>query len=330
MNELMWLGIVFGAIFVLTFTLLYWANVQREKVRNRLQSDSALDDGESSTNLLLGKLTPALAMPIEGEKRTELQSELHQAGFYRSTALMEYAAIRTVLIVLPLIVFGVLALMVPNESTMQMVIIGVVLAALGYSIPRVYINSKARARKREIEKALPVGVDLLALGLMSGQNIYAALRRVSLELKPNFPVLSQELDIARRQAEMNTLPHALSQMAERVQMPEVKNLVIILNQSSRQGTDIAAALMEFSNNFRTSMRQEADRRANQASFWMVFPSIFFLWVPAFAVLMAPVAFEFKAKREQATEIQKDTASKMNKNKTTDDLTRSLSAEMPPE
>jgi len=325
MNEWIWLGVVFGGIFLLTFVLLFWANAQRERVRQRLVSDSELDDGDSKDALVLGGMTSSLAVPIEGEKRTQLQSELLQAGYYRSTALMEYAAIRTVLIVLPLILFGVLAIVVPVETTWRMVIVGAVLAVLGYSIPRVYINSKARARKREIEKALPVGVDLLALGLMSGQNIYASLRRVSLELKPHFPVLSQELDIARRQAELNTLPHALSQFADRVQMPEIKNLVVILNQSQRQGTDIAPALMEFSNNFRMSMRQEADRRANQASFWMVFPSIFFLWLPAFAVLMAPVVYEFKEKRSAGVKIQEATKAKMNQG---NEPLKSISDQMP--
>lgn len=307
MNEWVWLGGVFFAVFVLSFGLLYWASLQRERVRRRLQAESVGED-DSSTDLVLGGMTPAFAgqFPIGEEKRDQLRSELLQAGYYRSTAIMEYAAVRAVLILLPLIVFGGLAILVPQSMTLRVALVGVVLAALGYSLPRVYINMKAKARKRDIEKALPVAVDMLALGLMSGQNIFGALRRTSIEMKPNFPVLSEELDIVRRQAELNTLPHALSQFAERVQMPEVKNLVVILNQSQRQGTDIASALMEFSNNFRVSLRQQADRRANQASFWMVFPSIFFLWLPAFAVLMAPVIFEFQAKREQSKLIQEDT------------------------
>src|SRR5262249_19687642 len=108
------------------------------------------------------------------------------------------------------------------------------------------------------------------------------------------------------------LPHALAQWADRVQVPEVRNLVIILNQSQRQGADIAPALMEFSNSFRSNLRQQADKRANQASFWLVFPSIFFLWAPAFALMMAPIVFDFRTKREEVRQTTSENRQHMEK------------------
>jgi tight adherence protein C len=306
MSEWMWLGVIFASVFVVSFGLLQWANAQRERVRRRrLQGGPGEQPPDSTPDMVLGSATDALAgqLPITGEKRVELRSELQQAGFYRRSALQEYAAIRAVLIFLPILAAGLLALLVEPRFMLPVLFGGLILAGLGYSLPRVYINSVARRRRRQIEKALPVAVDLLALGLLSGQNILLALRRVSTEMKRPFPVLAEELEIVREQAELNTLPHALSQFAERVQLAEVRNLAIILTQSQRQGSDAAPALMEFASNFRVNLRQRAEAQANRAGFWLVFPSIFCLWVPAFIVLVGPIFFEFYHKRQEAGQLQ---------------------------
>lgn len=306
MTEWTWLGVIFAAVFVVSFGLLQWANAQRERVRRRrLQGEPGELGTDSSPDLVLGPATGVLAgqLPITGVKGEELRSELQQAGFYRRTALQEYAAVRAVLIFLPLVLAGLLALLVERRFAWPVLMGGVILAGLGYSLPRVYINAVARGRRRQIEKALPVAVDLIALGLLSGQNILLALRRVSTEMKRPFPVLAEELEIVREQAELNTLPHALSQFAERVQLGEVRNLAVILSQSQRQGSDAAPALMEFASNFRVNLRQRADAQANRAGFWLVFPSIFCLWVPAFLILVGPIFFEFFHKRQEAGQLQ---------------------------
>lgn len=303
MSEWLGIGALFVAVFLGCFALLQWAIWRRQREIRRIEA--AIAEGQGSTpDLILGNATPILAdqMPLDSEKRLELNRDLLQAGYYRSTALVDYAAIRAVLVILPLFLAGALALLVPVQYIGVTAVVGMGLAALGYSLPRVYLHYRAARRRSEIERGLPVAVDLLALGLMSGQSIHAALRRVTQEVKQPFPVLAEELEIVRGQAEMNTLPHALAQFADRVNISEVRNLVIILTQSQRQGTDVASALMEFVNNFRQGMRQQADRRANQASFWLVFPSLFFLWLPAFVVLLAPIVFEMTTKREKTREV----------------------------
>jgi tight adherence protein C len=311
-SEMMSLLAVFGVVFLGCFVILQVVLWRRDGELRRLKAASEPGGLDSSPDLILGEVTPALAqqLPIGEDKKGELTQELIQAGFYSPTAVQDYAAVRVVLVVVPLFLAGVLALIVPPSMVLYALMMGLIVAAMGYSLPRVYVNMMGKTRRMQIEKGLPVAVDLLALGLLSGQNIIAALFRVTKEIQPAFPALAQELDIVRQQAELNTLPHALSQFADRVQIPQVRNLVIILTQSQRQGTDVATALMEFVNNYRISMRQEADKQANQASFWLIFPSIFFLWLPAFAVLVAPVLFEMGAKRDMAREQMEKNVAKM--------------------
>ncbi|MCI0455825.1 MAG: type II secretion system F family protein [Gemmataceae bacterium] len=304
MNEWLWPGVIFAAVALVTFTLLYWAALRREKEAERLRvadSDSMLG---SHPDLVLGEMTPALAMqsPMTATDRTALEKELREAGFYRPTALMEYAAIRAVLVILPLLVALGLALLADRERMTMILIGGAIVAILGYSVPRLYVNYLARKRSREIERGLPVAIDLLTLGLSGGQNILAALARVSHELRHSFPVLAAELQIVLRQAELRSLPFALQQFANRVGVPEVRNLSLILTQAERLGTDISTALLEFSSNFRTTLRQRADAQANRASFWMLFPTILCLWIPAAIVLVGPVFFEFVERRRETTRL----------------------------
>jgi tight adherence protein C len=302
MNDLLILAALFGGVTILTFAGVQGLNLYRQRKARR----NAVED-DDAPELVLGGLTPILAeqTPITSAGRTELEQELKAAGFYRPTALMEYRAVRAVLTLLPLFFGGALALLA-EPAAMPMIAVGAVIAsALGFSLPRVYINARGRRRAREIERGLPVAVDLLSLALSGGQNILSAFKRVTQEVRYSYPVMSQELAIVSSQADLRSLQHALEQLADRVHIQEVRTLALILVQSERLGTDIAAALLEFSSNFRTTMKQRAEGQANRASFWMVFPTIFCLWMPAAVLIAGPVFYEFWHRRDLAREAMSD-------------------------
>jgi tight adherence protein C len=302
-----WLAV--GALFFLvsglTFAVIYWVQSRRrEAVEKRL--DAARDDDSlSDVNrpLVLGDLTAPLAQaPMSEAERQALQKELREAGFYRPTALMEYTAVRMALVIFPLLAAGAVALLVDNQWVPHVLIGGLCVAALGFSIPRVYLSYVARRRSQQIERGLPVAVDLLTLGLTGGQNIFAALQRVSRELRHSYPVLAEELQIVHFQATMGNLEHALYQFANRTSVQEVRNLALVLTQSERLGTDVGTALLEFSANFRSTLRQRAEATANRTSFWMLFPSILCLWFPATLMLFGPVLHEFARSQDGIREV----------------------------
>jgi tight adherence protein C len=326
-----WAGmaVLFVCVAGFCFVALSWVSMRRSRVDPRLNSDGdgsgtiagsgsapeiRFDTGsrpefvltkDSSPDFVLGEITPALAkqIPVSQEDLAKLQPELVAAGFYSRHALTQYLAIRTAMILVPLLAAGVLALLLNRIWVPHIIIGGLALAFLGYSLPRVYINYLARDRKREIEFGLPVAIDLLALGVTAGQNILHAFHRAAQELQFSYPVLANELDLVYRQASLNTLPHALEQFADRVQIPEIRNLVMILTQSERAGTDISAALLEFASNLRTTLRQRADAQANRASFWMLFPTIFCLFVPAAVVVGGPIVFDARERYKEARRIK---------------------------
>jgi tight adherence protein C len=294
MNEWIWLSGLFVVVAGLCFVSMQGLSRRRERVRQRLGTAET----DSTAELVLGDMTSALAEtgPMSESAQAELTRELRDAGYYRPTALLEYRAVRALLVLIPLFATGAIALLVDQPYMPVVAGVGLAVAGLGFSLPRVWLNYRGRVRARRIERGLPVAVDLLTLGLTAGQNILIAMHRVSREIRPAYPELSEELQIVARQADLRSLQHALEQLADRVRIPEVRTLALILAQSERLGTDAASALLEFSTNFRTTLRQRADAYANRASFWMIFPTLFCMWIPAAALIVGPIFYEFWYRR----------------------------------
>ncbi|HZZ79960.1 MAG TPA: type II secretion system F family protein [Gemmataceae bacterium] len=300
------LGCIFLVVVGITLAIVRIATGSGRRIDDRLAQAQA--QPEYDDRLLLGELTEPLATLTSprDDKREALTQELREAGYYRSTALMEYAALRAMLVGFPIIVSVLLAVLVDVSMVPTVIIAGLVVAVLGYSVPRLYVNYRARERSGQIERGLPVAVDLLSLCLTGGQNLLGALGRVSRDLETSYPVLAQELRIVHKHAEMVGLEMALRHFAARTGVQEAKNLSVILTHSERLGSDIATSLLEFAGSFRQTLRQRAEAQANRASFWMLFPTILCLLLPALVLFNAPLVYEFgRAKRQINADSRKD-------------------------
>jgi tight adherence protein C len=293
--EYLALALIFLLVFAFTFGGFWLLSRGTRQVEQRLRDSTGSDPSLGSTpELLLGDLTPALAeqIPMNEGDRADLQRELRTAGYYRPTALMEYAALRMLLVILPLVGAGVLALFSEENSTAMWIWVGgIVLAILGYSLPRVYLYYRGQARMHAIERGLPTAIDMLTLCLGAGLNVLLSLRRVAQELHGAYPVLASELEIVSRQAELRTLEFALAQFADRVGLPQVRNISVILSQSENLGTDAVSVLREYADNMRINMRQRADEIANKAPFKLLFPA-YLLAFGAGILLISPTVLQF--------------------------------------
>ena len=298
--------LLLGAVFIAVATGVFSLVQRTAQWRTRERQDPAELDAERP--LVLGSLTPAFAAqaPVGAEVGDELRKELRAAGYYRPSAVMEYAAVRALLIVTPLVAAGLLALLVEPEQMNAVLIGGGVCALLGFSVPRLVVHFQGKARVRAIEAGLPIAVDMLTLCLSAGQNLLTAFRRVSREMRYCQQTLAEELDIVREQADLRSLSFALRQWAERTPSPEVRNLAMILVQAERLGTDSGAALAEYATSLRTGARQRADAKANKTMFWMLLPTILCLWIPAAIILIGPAVLEFRDQRKSTLEQWKQT------------------------
>ena len=293
-------AIVFLPVAVISFVALRRAWEPQEAAQEPASRPGMELVSEDAPELLFEKLTYpfAAAIPITKNGRMTLFQELRSAGYYQNSALTNFLALRNLMVLAALLITGLLTLAMDDEDIPVIALAGGVTAILAFSIPRLYIQGLGRKRARQIERGLPTAVDLLTLALTAGLNLFAAFKRVATELRFSYPVLAQEFEITSRQAELRSLEHALGQLADRVRLPDVRNLAIILAQSERLGSDATAILLETSNSLRTSLRQRAETQANRVSFWLLFPTIGCFLVGAGILIIGPVLLDVNSKMNE--------------------------------
>jgi len=308
-----WLGYVVVGVAVTAVSLTVAAVLRLVLGRRAPASAVPFDAEESQHELILGDMTNALSLqtPTGGRDREQILPELRKAGYYRPTALVEFQAVRTFLILTPLVAGVAVATTVSGPVIPWALAGGLVMAMVGFSIPRLYVAAKASARQREVERGLPIFADLLSIALMAGQSLLLAMARVTEQLRFSYPGLAGELEIVLRQAELVNLATAFELWAERSQVDEVRNISVIVTQSQRLGNDPSTVLMDYATNLRVGLRQKADAQAQRTGFWLLFPTIGFLWVPAVIMLLAPAFFEYGQKREENKKLLQEGSNTVN-------------------
>ncbi len=248
----------------------------------------------------------AAAVPAFRDTKEELQKLLWTAGYYRPSALTEYLAIRSILVVGLLIGTALVCILVEPAQIPQVAFFGLLGTILGFSLPRIILGQMAAARARRLVRGLPTAMDVIGLCLTAGQNLLGSIERTSAELSKPFPDLSEELNIVYQQASMHSLEQALSQWSSRLDVPEIRSLALLLAQSERLGTDMVNTLLEVADSQRIHLRQKAEASANRSNFWMLFPTLFCLWIASAIVLVGPVYLEFwKYRRDQMNTLVRD-------------------------
>jgi tight adherence protein C len=263
---------------------------------------------------LFGRGTGALArlIPTNPEAQQSIQKELLRAGFYHRSALIDYLAVRSLLTILPLILALEGALLTDNRAvSMWLAGYGVLLAVAGFCLPRYFLRMRGNRRGAEIKRALPLAQDLIALCLQAGVNLVLAFGHVARQMKATHPVLASELSLTHQQAQLRSLGHGLTQMADRIQVSEASTFAHTLQQSEELGTDAAVALHELSDHQRRALRTEAEAQANRTSFWMLFPTVGCLYLSVAIMLIAPGILELVREGPNVQKYMQETQSLMN-------------------
>lgn len=164
----------------------------------------------------------------------------------------------------------------------------VILAAVGYLGPDLWLERKIKGRRHRIHRSMPDAVDLLVICVDAGLGLDQAMMRVGQELTVSHPDIHAEfLQINREQRAGRPRLEAWQGMAERTQLPDVQNFVSMLTQTERFGTPIARALNTFSDGMRLTRKQVAEEKAAKTSVKLLFPLVLFIFPCIFIVLLGP-------------------------------------------
>jgi tight adherence protein C len=162
----------------------------------------------------------------------------------------------------------------------------VVVAAFGFIGPMMVLRRMAKNRQMAFWKALPDAMDLLTTCVEAGLSLDFAFQRVAERFEG--PVGEEIGLMLREKALGQTRKEALTDMAARIDLPDVYVFVNSVIQAETLGTSIAQVLRIQSRQLRIRRRQRAEQVARQAAPKMVFPLVFFVMPSLFIVILGPV------------------------------------------
>lgn len=161
-------------------------------------------------------------------------------------------------------------------------------AGFGFLFPDRVLAARIRARARRLRSGIPAALDVMVLGLESGQSLDHTLEHTSRALRGTHPDLGAEfgqvfLEIRARESRAE----ALRNLAERNAEPELRKLSNLLIDSDRFGTSLAPALRTHCKYLRIRYRQQAQEAARKVGVKLIFPIFLLIFPSVLLVTLGP-------------------------------------------
>ncbi|GAA6159498.1 type II secretion system F family protein [Ruegeria sp. HU-ET01832] len=257
-------------------------------------------EGETPTGL------SAALIPADASERLEVGQVLAKSGFRGKNAIAGYYFIRLGLATfLPMTFIFLLNWQPPNNfgariaeymggldllATLRNVVI---LGAIGFYVPHLWMKARIKERKWQMESAFPNMLDLLQIGIEAGMGFDQALLKVAVEMQLVAPELSEEILIALSEIQAGRdRDTALMRMARRTGIEEMSAFVSVVLQSTRFGVPLASALNTYAEEMRELREVRAQEKANKLPVQMS-AVLATLMLPAIAgLILAPVVIRY--------------------------------------
>jgi tight adherence protein C len=285
--------LVFAAVTVAAYAAATKLEADRNPVSLRLRQLRALHSAEADVSYAERPPAPLRLVALLGgflparEGRDALRSGLVRAGYRRADAVLVFLGSKLLLtVLLPLAGLG--AAVASGRPLGNVLLVTVVLAALGFYLPTLFVALRQRQRHDEILYTLPDSLDLMVVCVEAGLGMGAALQRVAVEMQLASPQLSRELSLVNREMQTGvSRTDALRNLAQRTGVEDVYSLVAMLIQTDRLGTSVADALRTHAESMRTRRRQRAEQLARQASVKLAFPLVLLIFPALLVILLGP-------------------------------------------
>jgi len=234
---------------------------------------------------LLRRALAAMARLFPKSRLQALQRRLVMAGRPGGLSATDFVGIKGWCLLLIGGSVGLAGYFGGYPRTMQSLLMWLLLCVISYMLPDIWLSRRVRRRQNEIITNLPDTLDMLVVGIEAGLSFESALIEIVNKWRH---ALSLELQQVQRDIGIG-LPRrqALSEMSDRVGVPDLAQFVSALNQAEELGISIARVLMVQAEEMRIKRRQRAQEAANQAPIKMLFPMVFLIFPALFAVLLGP-------------------------------------------
>ena len=225
---------------------------------------------------------------FEGLRASEgrLRELLNAAGMYR-TSVASFVGAR---ILATLVGPGLIVLFSVAGTLNTRLLLGCcLLTMMGWYLPYVRVQRRARLRLEQIDREVPELVDLLVTTVEAGVGFAAALQLASRSIEGP---LGQELRLALREQSLGLTPEeALRNLGVRVNSPAIRAFTQALVQGETLGVSIGTILRDLATDMRKRRRQSAEERAQKTPTKILFPLIALILPAMFIVSLGPVMLE---------------------------------------
>ncbi len=165
------------------------------------------------------------------------------------------------------------------------VLMALVGALFGYTIPEFWLGGRVKKRKHAILLMIPDALDLLTISVRAGLGFDSALGKVVEKLpgplSEEFRRALAEVRVGKQRRE------ALRDIVARTEVPPLTNFIGAIIQAEQLGVSISKVLQVQSEQLRIERRQRAEEQAAKAPIKMLFPLVGCIFPSLFIVILGP-------------------------------------------
>ncbi|KAA0912244.1 type II secretion system F family protein [Aquicoccus porphyridii] len=242
---------------------------------------------------LISLLMRYLEEPDE-KSREKLRKTLFQAGFPGPSAPHYFAISKLVcgLIAIPisLVVFNLILQISFAENAMWL-IVGSLTFLVGYSLPGIFIQSRADRYVAKIAKGLPDALDLMLVSVEAGQSLDLSLVRVAKSLHRIHPELAERFATTAEALKAGAdRASAFERLAYETDNIDLKSFARVVLQSSTMGTPVAETFRVFSADQRSRRITRIEEQANVLPTKLTLGTMLFTVPPFLLLMLAPALY----------------------------------------
>ena len=221
----------------------------------------------------------------------EIRSMLRRAG--RAEADTDrYLAFRVVTVLAsPFAAYIAWTMAASQGGMMRLLVTGLAVACCTI-LPSRKLRSQVEKREFNIRRQLPDIMDLLVICMEAGLGFTSAVSRTVANLEGE---MADEFGLALGEMRAGaSRADALANLAERVQLPEVRAFVVAIRQADQFGISVSTVLRNQADDMRIVRRQIAQEKAQKAPVKMLVPMVFCIFPPMFIVVIGPAGLSLTA------------------------------------
>ena len=294
--------LVFSGIVVLFIGIFFLVRyrVEHRKVVKKIEYEGRKVPGKTE-----GKAPPRehfakiasvignIAKPKDEEDLSRMQKSLFNVGYRSGNAVLIFFGIKIFCTILLPLGFSFIKIFIHRPMPpLFIMFIYILLAMVGFYLPSIWLRIKTNRRKEEIKDGFPDMLDLLVVCVEAGMGLDSALVRVGDEMELGNKAISDEFNLLNTQMRLGKARQdALRNLASRVNLDDVKNLVTVLVQTEKFGTSVGTALRTHSDFMRVERRQRAEEKAVKLPIKLLIPLIFCIFPSLFIVILGPAMIQ---------------------------------------